>query len=114
MINKISGKWSLTEIKHLQDCNKEITTPTDIADTLAESFWEISSTVNYTTKFHTFKAYTEHQLLKCSSNNMEAYNIPFSTPIQSGFRKGQSTTDQLVCFHKGGLRAEATCYCYFL
>jgi len=30
---------------------KEITTAHDITDTLAESFLEISSTINYTTKY---------------------------------------------------------------
>ena len=43
MINKIPGKRSPTEIKHLQVGDKEITAVADIADTLAESFSEISS-----------------------------------------------------------------------
>jgi len=73
MINKISGKRSPTEIKHLH----EITTASDIADTLAESFSEISSTVNYTTEFQRFKAHAERQLLKFNSNNLETYNSPF-------------------------------------
>jgi len=59
MINKISGKRSPTEIKHLQEGDEEITTASDIADALAESFSGISSTINYTTKFQTFKAHAE-------------------------------------------------------
>ena len=43
MINKIYGKRSRTEIKHLQVGDKEVTTDADIADTLAESFLEIYS-----------------------------------------------------------------------
>jgi len=42
-MNKIAGKRSPTEVKHLQIGDKEITTVNDIADTLAESFSEISS-----------------------------------------------------------------------
>ena len=35
MISKISGKRSCAEIKHLQVGEKEVTTVTEIADTLA-------------------------------------------------------------------------------
>jgi len=45
MINKISGKRSPTEIKQLQVGDKEVTTVADIADTLAESFSDISSNI---------------------------------------------------------------------
>jgi len=38
------------------------------------------------------------------------------TPMRSSFRKGRSTTDQLVClvFRKRGLHPETACYCFFL
>jgi len=78
MVNKISGKRSPTEVKHLHVGGQEVTTVTDIADTLAESFSSISSTSNYTPEFQLHKARTERHLLKFNSNNMEAYNIPFS------------------------------------
>ena len=51
MVNKISGKRSPTEVKHLHVGDQEVTTVTDIADTLAESFSSISSTSNYTPEF---------------------------------------------------------------
>jgi len=66
MINKSSEKRSPIEIKHLQEVNKEITIASDIADTLAESFSEISSTINYITKFQTVKAHAERQPSKFS------------------------------------------------
>jgi len=49
-----------TEIKHLQIGDEEIT----IADRLADSFSEISSTTDYTTKFQSHKTHTEDQPLK--------------------------------------------------
>jgi len=43
-INKISGKRSPAEVKHLQVGDKEIAAVADIADTLAESFSEFPPT----------------------------------------------------------------------
>ena len=77
MINKISGKRSPTEVKHLQVGDKEITAIADIADTLAESFSEISSNKHYSSKFQSHKAHGERQTLKFCSRNMETYNTPF-------------------------------------
>jgi len=51
MINKIAGKRSPADVKHLQIGDKEITTVTDVADTLAESFSEIFSNKHYSSKF---------------------------------------------------------------
>jgi len=78
MINKISGKRSPAEVIHLQVGDKEITSVADIADTLAESFSEISSHKHYSSKFLSHKAHGERQTLKFSSHNMETYNTPFS------------------------------------
>jgi len=50
MINKISGKRSPAEVKHLQVGDKEITAVADIAGTLAESFSQISSNKHYSSK----------------------------------------------------------------
>jgi len=54
MINEISG--NPTEMKHVQAGDEEISTAVDIADMLAESFFEMSYTTNYTTKFQSHKA----------------------------------------------------------
>ena len=77
MINKISGKRSPTEIKHLQVGDKEVTTVADIADTVAESFSEISSNKHYSSKFQSHQVCAERQNLKFNSHNTETYNIPF-------------------------------------
>jgi len=77
VLNKISGKRSPTEIKHLQVGDKEVTTVADIADTLAESFSEISSNKHYSSKFQSHQAHAESQNVKCNSHNMETYSIPF-------------------------------------
>jgi len=48
------------------------------ADTLAESFSEISSNKHYTSKFQPHKAHTERQTLKFNSHNIETYSTVFS------------------------------------
>jgi len=78
MIGKISGKRSPAEAKYLQVGDKEITTVADVADTLAESFSEISSNKHYSSKFQSHKAHAERQTLKFNSHNIETYNTPFS------------------------------------
>jgi len=78
MINKIAGKRSSAEVKQLQTNDKEITPVTDIADTLAETISEISSTSHYSKTFQLHKACAERQTLKFNSNNIETYNTPFS------------------------------------
>ena len=76
--NKIAGKRSSAEVKQLQMDDKEITSVTDIADTLSETLSEISSTSPYSETFQLHKARAEHQTLKFNSNNTETYNTPFS------------------------------------
>jgi len=84
MINKISEKRSPAEVNHLQVGDKEITTVTDITDTPAESFSEISANKHYSSKFQSHKAHAERQTLKFNSNNMESLETcktPFSIDI---------------------------------
>ena len=78
MINKNCLKRSPAEVKHLQVGDKGITAVADIADTLAESFSEISSNKHYSSKFQSHKAHAERQTLKFNSHDMETYNTPFS------------------------------------
>ena len=72
MINKIYGKRSRTEIKHLQVGDKEVTT---VADIESESFSEIYSNKHYSSKFQSHQAYAERQNLQFNSRNMETCNI---------------------------------------
>ena len=78
MVNKISGKRSTAEIKHLQVGDEEISTVADIADTLAETLSDTSLTKHYCHKFQQHKAHAERQPLTFKSNNTETYNLPFS------------------------------------
>jgi len=71
MINKIAGKRSSAEVKQLQTDDKEITSVTDIADTLAETFSEIFSTPHYGETFQLHKASAERQTLKFNSNTQK-------------------------------------------
>jgi len=68
MINKISRKRSPVEVKQKVG---DKTAVADIADTLVESFSEISSNKHYSPKFHSHKAHTERQTLKFNSHNVE-------------------------------------------
>jgi len=78
MINKISGKRSPAEVKHPQVGDKEITAVADIADTLAESFSEISSNKHCSSEKLSHKAHAERHTLKFNSHNVETYNTQFS------------------------------------
>ena len=54
MIRKINGKNSYQNISHLNTDDGVLSSKTDIANTLAETFAEKSST-NYSSKFQKFK-----------------------------------------------------------
>jgi len=92
MINKIAGKRSSAEVKQLQTDDKEITPVTDIVDTLADTFSEISSTSHYSKTFQLHKARVERQTLKFNSNNTETYNTPFSMDELLDFLSKSSDT----------------------
>jgi len=77
-LKSLSGKRSTAEVKQLPTDDKEITSVTDIADTLAETFTEISSTFHYSETFQLHKARAERQTLKFKFNNTETHNTPFS------------------------------------
>jgi len=78
IVNKIAGKRSPTEVKHLQDGDKEVTSLADIADTLAENFSEVSSSRHYNAKFQLYKERTESHRLRFNLNNTETYNTYFT------------------------------------
>ena len=79
MIRKISGKSCHQPIKHLQINNTLITGASDIANALANKFSENSSTQHYSTNFKQHKAAAEKRTINFSSDNLEDYNLPFST-----------------------------------
>ena len=78
MIRKITGKPSASPIRHLKVNNVEISDFPDIANTIAQTFWNNSSPENYSNKFQSFRRQAENQQLKFKSSNYENYNNPFS------------------------------------
>jgi len=78
MINKIAGKKSPIEIHHLKSGDNEITSLSEIAEKLGETFCENSSSHSSTVNFQNHRAKAERQHLKFKSNNKETYNELFT------------------------------------
>jgi len=78
MVRKITGKPSISPIRHLKVNNVEISDFPDIANTIARTFSNNSSPEYYSNKFQSFRRQAENQQLKFKSSNYENYNNPFS------------------------------------
>ena len=78
MIRKISGKNSSGPIKHLSKNHVKATNKKDIADLLAKTFSNNSSSTHYSKQFQQIKKNAEKTKLNFKSNNLEDYNRPFS------------------------------------
>jgi len=78
MVCKITGKPSASPIRHLKVNNTEVSDFPDITNTIAQTFSNNSSPVNYSNKFQSFRRQAETQQLKFKSNNCENYSNPFS------------------------------------
>ena len=78
MIRKISGKNSSGPIKHLSKNHVNATNKKDIADLLAKTFSNNSSSTHYSKQFQHIKKNAEKTKLNFKSNNLEDYNRPFS------------------------------------
>ena len=74
MIRKINGKNSSLNVGHLHTDDDVITSKPDIADVLADTFAEKSSSCNYSTAFQKFQNSKEKIKLNFKSNNNEHYN----------------------------------------
>ena len=78
MIRKISGKNSSGPIKHLSKNHIKATNKKDIADLLAKTFSNNSSSNNYSKQFQYIKKNAEKTKLNFKSNNLEYYIHLFS------------------------------------
>ena len=78
MIRKISGKNSSLNVGHLNIGDDVVTSKTDIADALADTFAEKSSSSNYSAAFQKFQSKKEKTKLNFKSNNNEHYNQDFT------------------------------------
>jgi len=77
MVRKITGKPSTSPIWHLKVNNVEVSSFPDIANTIAQTFSNNSSLVNFSNKYQSFRRQAENQQLKFKSSNYENYNNPF-------------------------------------
>ena len=78
MIRKINGKNSSLNVGHLNVGHDFVSSKADIADVLADTFAEKSSSSNYSTSFQKFKNTKGKTKLNFKSNNNEQYNKDFS------------------------------------
>ena len=78
MIRMISGKNSSLNVGRLNVGDGVVTSKTDIADTLADTFAEKSSSSNYSAAFQKFQSAKEKTNLNFKSNNNEHYNKVFA------------------------------------
>ena len=78
MIRKINGKNFTLNVGHLNVGDDTVTSKADIADILANTFAEKSSSSNYSTSFQKFQNTKEKAKLNLKSNNNEHYNKDFT------------------------------------
>ena len=78
MIRKINGKNSSLNVGHLNVSDEVVTSKADIADVLADTFKEKSSSSNYSTSFQKFKNTKGKTRLNFKLNNNEQYNKDFT------------------------------------
>ena len=78
MIRKISGKPTSSKIPHHHVNNSEVTDIPDIANSLAQTFSDNSSSEQYSAKFQSFRRQAENNPLNLKSNNTGTYNNRFS------------------------------------
>ena len=78
MIRKINGKNSSLNIGHLNVGDYVVASKADIADVLADTFVEKSSSANYSTAFQKFQNFKEKTKLNFKSNYDELYNKDFT------------------------------------
>ena len=78
MIRKINGKNSSLNVGHLNVGDDAVPSKEDIADVLADTFAEKSSSANYSTAFQKFQNSKEKTKLNFKSNNNELYNKDFT------------------------------------
>lgn len=78
MVEQISGQSKSISLGHVNIFNKIITLTEDIANTVAESFSNISDTVNDDKRFQKIKSKEEKINLTFDSDNAENYNQSLS------------------------------------
>ena len=92
-IRKIKRKESTNSIHHLSVNDRDVTSHRDIANALAEFFSHNSSSAFSTDAFTSVRKKAEKQTIKCSSDNAEVYNKPFSMEeLRDALRRAHDTS----------------------
>jgi ribonuclease HI len=78
IIRKLKGTYSSSSIRCLEKDNKIITSKPEVANILADTFQENSSTAHYSNFFQDLKSRKEKQNLNFESDNLEEYNSSFT------------------------------------
>jgi hypothetical protein len=78
MIRRISGKGPPVPVNQLKVNNVTIDSPRDIANALGSTLSYNNSSAHYTDIFRRYKAVQEKLPLNIHSDNLGAYNRPFS------------------------------------
>ena len=92
MTCKISSKNQSILLKHLIKNNTRVTNLKDIADTLAETVSDHSSSTNSNIQFHKYKDKKEKQKLNFKSDNTENYNELVSlSELKEAIQKSHNT-----------------------
>ena len=74
MVRKIAGKHTASPIRHLKVNNVEVTDCPDIANTIAQTFSNNSSSENYSNKFQSFRRQAE-----TNSSNLNPTTMKITT-----------------------------------
>jgi len=92
MVRRISGKTTRSPTHHLKINGSTIDEPKEIANTLASTISQNSSSDHYSDEFRRFKSRKEKYPLKFDSDNTETYNEPFSmAELQAALHKAHDT-----------------------
>jgi len=91
MVHKITVKPSTCPIRHLKVTNVGVSDFPDIANTIAQTFSNNSSSENHISKFQSFRRQAENQQLKFKSSNYENYNNPFLDELTDAISKPYDT-----------------------
>ena len=92
-IRKIKGKESTNSILYLSVNDRDVTSCRDIANALADNFSHNSSPAFSTDTFTYVRCKAENNNINVSSENVEVYNIPFSSEeLQDALRRAHDTS----------------------
>ena len=92
-IRNIKGKESTNYILYLSVNDRDVTSCRDIANALADNFSHNCSSAFSTDTFTYVRCKAENNNINVSSENVEVYNIPFSSEeLQDALRRAHDTS----------------------